>query len=102
MARPGGVGMAGMNKTGLVELVARYLGSGTSKAQAERAVNAVLQGMSAGLKKERSLSLSGFGTFEVRARKGRLLVNPRTGTPMKLRPGKRVAFRAGKTLKGLL
>lgn len=94
--------MAGMNKTGLVELVARYLGGGTSKAQAERAVNAVLQGMSTGLKKERSLSLSGFGTFEVRARKGRLLINPRTGAPMKVRPGKRVAFRAGKALKGLL
>ena len=59
-----------MNKAGLVELVVRYLGTGTSKAQAERAVNAVLQGMSAGLRKERNLSLSGFGTFEVRARKG--------------------------------
>jgi DNA-binding protein HU-beta len=91
-----------MNKTGLVEVVARFMGAGTSKAQAERAVNAVLQGMSAGLRKERSISLSGFGTFEVRARKGRLLKNPRTGAPMKVRPGKRVAFKAGKTLKGLL
>jgi DNA-binding protein HU-beta len=91
-----------MNKAGLVEMVVRYLGAGTSKAQAERAVNAVLQGMSAGLRKERNLSLSGFGTFEVRARKGRLLLNPRTGAPMKLRAGKRVAVEAGKTLKGSL
>ena len=91
-----------MNKSGLVELVARSLGHGTSKAQAERAVNAVIEGMSAGLRRDKSLSLSGFGTFEVRARKGRLLLNPRTGAPMKLRPGKRVAFKAGKTLKGLL
>jgi nucleoid DNA-binding protein len=37
-----------MNKTGLVEVVARYLGNGTSKAQAERAVNAVIRAMSAG------------------------------------------------------
>ena len=91
-----------MNKAGLVELVARSLGNGTSKAQAERAVNAVLAGLSAGLRKERTIALSGFGTFEVRARKGRLLINPRTGAPMKLRPGKRVAFKAGKTLKSQL
>ena len=91
-----------MNKTDLVEVVARFMGNGTSKAAAERAVNAVLQGMSAGLRKDKSISLSGFGTFEVRARKGRVLKNPRTGAPMKVRPGKRVAFKAGKTLKGLL
>ena len=91
-----------MNKSGLVELVARYLGTGTSKAQAERAVNAVIEGMSAGLRRDKSISLSGFGTFEVRARKGRMLRNPRTGAPMKVRPGKRVAFKAGKTLKGLI
>jgi len=91
-----------MNKSGLVELVARCLGAGTSKAQAERAVNAVLQGLSAGLHKDRSIALSGFGTFEVRPRKGRLLRNPRTGAPMKVRAGKRVAFKAGKGLKSLL
>lgn len=91
-----------MNKSGLVELVARNLGAGTSKAQAERAVNAVIEGMSAGLRRDKSISLSGFGTFEVRARKGRMLRNPRTGAPMKVRPGKRVAFKAGKTLKGLI
>ena len=91
-----------MNKSGLVQLVARNLGAGTSKAQAERAVNAVIEGMSAGLRRDKSISLSGFGTFEVRARKGRMLRNPRTGAPMKVRPGKRVAFKAGKTLKGLL
>jgi nucleoid DNA-binding protein len=91
-----------MNKSGLVELVARFLGTGTSKAEAERAVNAVIEGLSAGLRRERSIALSGFGTFEVRARKGRMLKNPRTGAPMRVRPGKRVAFKAGKNLKSLL
>jgi DNA-binding protein HU-beta len=91
-----------MNKSGLVEVVARNLGKGTSKAQAERAVNAVIRAMSAGLRKDRSLSLSGFGTFEVRKRKGRLLKNPRTGVPMKIRATKRVAFKAGKNLKTML
>jgi len=91
-----------MNKSGLVEIVARVLGTGTSKAQAERAVNAVIEGMSTGLRRDRSISLSGFGTFEVRPRKGRLLKNPRTGAPMRVRPGKRVAFKAGKNLKSLL
>jgi DNA-binding protein HU-beta len=91
-----------MNKAALVEVVARTLGRGTSKAQAERAVNAVIEAMSVGLRRDRSISLSGFGTFEVRLRKGRLLRNPRTGAPMRVRATKRVAFKAGKNLKNLL
>jgi nucleoid DNA-binding protein len=38
----------------------------------------------------------------VRKRKGRLLLNPRTGVPMKVRASKRVAFKAGKNLKTML
>jgi DNA-binding protein HU-beta len=91
-----------MNKASLVEVVARTLGRGTSKAQAERAVNAVIEALAVGLKRDRSISLSGFGTFEVRTRKGRLLKNPRTGAPMRVRATKRVAFKAGKNLKSLL
>jgi DNA-binding protein HU-beta len=91
-----------MNKSGLVETVARYLGKGTSKAQAERAVNAVIRAMSTGLRKDKAVSLSGFGTFEVRRRKGRLLRNPQTGAPMRIRASKRVAFKAGKNLKSML
>jgi DNA-binding protein HU-beta len=91
-----------MNKASLVEVVARTLGRGTSKAQAERAVNAVIEALAHGLKRDRSISLSGFGSFEVRTRKGRLLKNPRTGAPMRVKATKRVAFKAGKNLKSLL
>ncbi|MGQ0552110.1 MAG: HU family DNA-binding protein [Planctomycetota bacterium] len=91
-----------MNKTALVEAVARQLGQGTSKAQAARAVKAVLLAMSQGLCRDRSISLSGFGTFEVRRRKGRTLRNPRTGKPMRIRATQRVAFKVGKALKGQL
>ena len=88
-----------MNKAGLVEAVARCMGRGTSKAQAERAVNAVIEALALGLRREKSISLAGFGTFEVRPRKGRTLLNPRTGAPMRVRATKRVAFKAGKALK---
>lgn len=91
-----------MNKAGLVETVARCMGGGTSKAHAERAVNAVIEALAQGLRREKSISLAGFGTFEVKPRKGRTLRNPRTGVPMKLRAGKRVAFKAGKALKSRL
>jgi len=91
-----------MNKASLVEVVARNLGRGTSKAQAERAVTAVIEALATGLRRDKSISLSGFGTFEVRVRKGRLLRNPRTGAPMKVHATKRVAFKAGKHLKSLL
>lgn len=48
---------------------------------------------------DEKVNLSGFGVFEVRARKGRRGVNPRTRKEMQI-PTVRVAkFRPGKTLK---
>ena len=60
-----------MNKQDLVEAVAKELD--TSKAQGERAVNAVLSGISKGVKKDKSVQLIGFGTFvEKKERPGRV------------------------------
>ncbi len=88
------------NKVELVAAVQKTLG--TSKADAERAVNAVLDGIKLGVKKTKSVQLIGFGTFKVAARKARIGVNPKTGEKIKIKASKTVKFQAGKALKELL
>jgi DNA-binding protein HU-beta len=45
------------------------------------------------------LLVAGFGTFEVKERKGRVGTNPATGAKMTIAPKKYVAFKAGKNLR---
>jgi DNA-binding protein HU-beta len=47
-----------------------------------------------------SVTLSGFGTFEPRARKARTGRNPRTGDPVPIPPRTVPSFRPGNTFKG--
>ena len=86
-----------MNKQNLVEAVAKELG--TSKAGGERAVNAVLCGISKGVKKDKGVQLIGFGTFSVKKRKARTGRNPQTGETLKIKASRTVGFKAGKKLK---
>ncbi len=89
-----------MNKIQLVESVRKELGG--TKADAERAVNAVVNGIKTHLKKNKLMQLVGFGSFKVIHRKGRLGVNPKTGDRIKIKPSKAVKFSAGKDLKSKL
>jgi DNA-binding protein HU-beta len=91
-----------MNKVELVEAVQKSLGKETSKAEAERAVNAVIDGIKVGVKKTKTVQLIGFGTFKVAARKARVGVNPKTGQKIKIKASKTVKFVAGKALKETL
>jgi nucleoid DNA-binding protein len=91
-----------MNKADLVEAVHKTLGKDTSKAQAERAVEAVVEGIKGGLKKGKAVQLVGFGTFKVVHRKARMGVNPKTGAKLKIKASKGVKFAAGKDLKDKL
>ena len=86
-----------MNKAQLVEVVAGAVDLSGAKAQA--VVNAVLDGIRDGLKKDGSVSLVNFGTFEVRRRKPRSGRNPRTGESIAIKASKSVGFRAGRALK---
>ena len=89
-----------MNKSELVEAVQKSLGGDTSKAAAEAAVAAVLEGITKGVKKDKSVQLIGFGTFSVVKRAARTGVNPRTGEKIKNKASKAVKFKAGAGLKG--
>lgn len=91
-----------MNKAELVESVQKLLGKDTSKAQAERAVEAMVDSIKTGLKKGKTVQLVGFGTFKVVQRKARTGVNPKTGQKIKIKASKNVKFSAGKDLKAKL
>ena len=86
-----------MNKNDLIESVAAN--SGLSKADAGRAVDAVVGSITGALKSGENVSLVGFGTFEVRERAARTGRNPRTGEEIQIAAAKNPAFKAGKALK---
>ncbi|MBI2921815.1 MAG: HU family DNA-binding protein [Planctomycetes bacterium] len=86
-----------MNKAALCEVLATDMRS--SKAGAERALNAVLEGIVRGLRRTGEVSLVGFGSFRVRPVKPRSVVNPRTGARIRTRAGRTVKFRPGKGLR---
>ena len=71
----------------------------TSRLVAARLVDAVLSGVLKGLREDQSVTIAGFGTFEVKDRKARLGRNPHTGEPIQIEAGRRVGFRMGKTLR---
>ena len=86
-----------MTKAELVEFIADK--ADLTKADAARALEAVIEGISKGLKKSGKVTLVGFGTFEPRKRAARNGRNPQTGKEIKI-PAKTVpAFSAGKKFK---
>lgn len=91
-----------MNKAALIELIQKNLGKDASKAEAERALNAVLESIKAGVKKSKSVQLIGFGTFKVAERKARNGINPKTGEKIKIKKSKSAKFSAGKAFKAML
>jgi DNA-binding protein HU-beta len=90
-----------MNKAELVDAVAKTLGT-SSRAEAERAVGAVIESIKTGIRKDKSVQLVGFGTFRVSERAARMGVNPKTGEKIKIKKSKSVKFSVGKELKGKL
>ncbi|OIO59287.1 MAG: HU family DNA-binding protein [Verrucomicrobia bacterium CG_4_10_14_3_um_filter_43_23] len=88
-----------MNKGELIEEVQKKLGKACTKAEAERAVNAVLEAIKNGVKKDKLVALTGFGSFLVKKRAARNGVNPQTGEKIKIKASKTVGFKAGKNLK---
>ena len=86
-----------MNKSDLVDVVAGK--ADMSKAEAGRAVDAVLDGISGALGNGDSVALVGFGTFSVRHRAARMGRNPQTGATMQIAASKVPGFKAGKALK---
>lgn len=86
-----------MNKTELAEAVAST--ANLSKADGARAVDAVIDAIQGALCKGDTVSLVGFGTFQVKQRNARSGRNPRTGETIQIPASKVPSFKAGKGLK---
>jgi DNA-binding protein HU-beta len=70
-----------------------------TKTAAGAALDAFIDAITKALKKGDSVTLVGFGTFEVRKRKARTGRNPKTKEVIKIKASKAPAFKAGKALK---
>lgn len=86
-----------MNKGEMVEQVAAE--ANLSKADAGRAVDAVLSSIEGELKSGGEVNLTGFGKFTVTERAAREGVNPSTGKKMQIKASKSPTFKAGNGLK---
>jgi len=86
-----------MNKAEFTSAVADA--ADMTKAEAERAIEAVFNVIKKSLKSAQDVSLVGFGTFTVRSRAARTGRNPRTGEEIQIAASKVPAFKPGKGLK---
>jgi len=86
-----------MNKQSIVEVVAEAIG--TTKANAERAVDVMIDSIISGLKKGNDVSIAGLGIFTVKARKAREARNPRTGETVHVAAMNVPKFKPSKALK---
>ncbi len=89
-----------MNKAEVIDAMARHLGS--SKAEAERALNAFVDSVTQGLVSDGDVAILGFGTFRRSERKARMGTNPQTKERIQIPASVGVTFRAGKKLKETL
>lgn len=86
-----------MNKSELIDAIASQ--SGLSKADSGRALDAFVQSVGNALKGGDTVSIIGFGTFSVRARKARTGRNPQTGAVIQIKASTSPAFKPGKAFK---
>ena len=86
-----------MNKADLVDKIAAA--SSISKTSASEAIDALVDGVTAALKKGERVTLVGFGTFSVSQRRARNGRNPQTGTVIKIAARKVAKFTPGVELK---
>ena len=86
-----------MNKAELIAAVAEK--ADLNKKQAELAVNAAVDAITAALQKGDKVQIVGFGAFDVKERAARIGRNPQTKKEIKIPASKVPQFKAGKALK---
>lgn len=89
-----------MTKTELVEFIAEK--ADLTKADAARALDAMMEGVTKGLKEAGKVTLVGFGTFTAKERAARTGRNPQTGETVTIAARTVPGFKAGNKLKEAL
>ena len=86
-----------MTKNELIAVTAEK--AGMTKKDAERAVNAALEAISAELAAGNRVQLAGFGIFETKTREARVGRKPKTKETIEIPATRLPGFKASKTLK---
>jgi DNA-binding protein HU-beta len=86
-----------MNKQDFINAISDA--TGFTKADTGRFVDSMIDVVTTTLVSGEKVTLTGFGTFEVRDTSAKMGRNPQTGAPMKIAASRRPAFSSGKTLK---
>ncbi len=86
-----------MQKTDFIKAVAEK--TGVSQKETKQVIDAALAVIEEALKRGEKVTLTGFGTFEVRERQARDGVNPQTRAKIKIPATKTPGFSASSTLK---
>ena len=89
-----------MKKDELIERIVRD--ARLKRSEAIRAVKSVVGAIRAVISEGGKISLSGLGTFKVKARKARPGRNPKTGETIQIPIGKKVSFKPSLALKKLV
>ena len=89
-----------MTKAELVEFIAEN--ADLTKADANRALEAMVEGITEGLKKTGKVTLVGFGTFNAKKREAHMGRNPQTGEAVEIAARVVPSFKAGNKLKDAL
>ena len=89
-----------MNQADLIAAVAEH--ASLTKADAGKAVEALVGTITEALKRSEEVRIAGFGTFGISERGERQGRNPQTGAPITIAASKAVRFTAGKSVKDAL
>lgn len=89
-----------MSKQDLVNYIAEE--TGLTKSDATRALDAMMKGITEGLKKEGKVTLTGFVTFTAKQKPAKTGRNPKTGEAVKIPARVAATIKAGSKLKEAL
>ncbi len=86
-----------LTRADLTETLHRQIG--LSRADSSRLVEDILDQMSDALAKGQNVKLSGFGSFVLRDKGGRIGRNPKTGVEVPIAPRRVLTFRASQAMR---
>ncbi|MEI3529695.1 MAG: HU family DNA-binding protein [Bacilli bacterium] len=89
-----------MSKTELVNFIAEE--TGLTKADASRALEAMMNGIVKGLKEDGKVTLTGFCTFTAKQKEAKMGRNPKTGEAVQIPARVAATIKAGSKLKDAL
>ena len=89
-----------MNKFEVIQRVAKD--AGVTRAQAIKSVKSLVSAIRDTIRSGDKISVTGLGTFKVKARKARPGRNPKTGETIAIPAGRKISFKPSLSLKKLV